>query len=120
MSVAREHERALEFADRLRDLSPIKITRFFGGAGLVKDGVQFSFVLKGVLYLRVNDDLRTAFEARGAAPFSYVRGTRKVCVSSYYELPNDIVDDQDAFIQWMTHAWQAAATAKYPSRAGRP
>lgn len=116
MSLAMERERALEFADRLHRLGPVTVTRFFGGAGLVREGVQFAFVLKGVLYLRVNDASRPDFEARGAAPFSYAGGTRQVRAPSYYELPDEILDDQDAFLGWMSRAWQVAATAQATSR----
>jgi len=71
MSHASAHKRALELADRLHVIGLISVTRFFGGAGLVKNGIQFAFVIKDVLYLRVDDLSRHDFEALGATPFTY-------------------------------------------------
>ena len=116
MSLAMARDRALEFVDRLHAIGPIEVTRFFGGAGLVKNGVQFAFVLKGVLYLRVNDLSRPDFEALGAAPFSLARCSRTVKSPSFYELPDEIADDQEALLRWMSKAWYAAAAAKLKPR----
>ena len=43
---------ALEIAERIDTLPRVTVSRFFSGAGLVADGVQFGFVMKGSLYLR--------------------------------------------------------------------
>jgi DNA transformation protein len=112
MSLAAERDRALEFADRLRAIGPIAVTRFFGGAGLTKDGVQFAFVIKGVLYLRADAESRPAFEALGAAPFTYVTRSKTVNVASYYTLPDEIADDPETLLRWVVKACHAAAIAK--------
>ena len=109
-------DRALEFVDRLHAIGPIAVTRFFGGAGLVKNGVQFAFVLKGSLYLRVNEQSRSDFKALGAAPFSYAACSRMVKAPSYYELPDEIADDHEALLRWMNKAWHAAVEAKLKPR----
>src|SRR6516164_1166200 len=41
---------ALEIAERIDTLPRVTVSRFFSGAGLVADGVQFGFVMKGSLY----------------------------------------------------------------------
>lgn len=112
MSLAMSRDRALEFADRLDAMGPVTVTRFFGGAGLVKSGVQFAFVLKGVLYLRVNELTRPEFEAMGAAPFRHVNCLRSEKASSFYALPDEIIDDDEGLLRWMSTAWQAAAAAQ--------
>jgi DNA transformation protein len=116
MSLAMERERALELADRLHAIGPISVTRFFSGAGLSKNGVQFAFLIRGVLYLRVDALSRPEFEALGAAPFTYATRAKTVKVASYYELPDAIADDNEALVRWLTKAYHAAAAAK-PSRA---
>jgi DNA transformation protein len=112
MSMAIERDRALEIVDRLHALGPISVTRFFGGAGLVKNGVQFAFLIKGVLYLRVDASSRPEFEALGAAPFTYATRKKTVNVASYYELPDEIAEDTEALLCWVKKACHAAAAAK--------
>jgi TfoX/Sxy family transcriptional regulator of competence genes len=112
MSMATARERAVEFADRLHAIGPVSVTRFFGGAGLVKNGLQFAFVIEGTLYLRVDDMSRPDFEALGAAPFAYASRAKTVKVASYYELPDQIADDGEALVRWAIRAVHAAATSK--------
>ncbi|CAE6750290.1 TfoX/Sxy family protein [Paraburkholderia haematera] len=116
MNLSAARERALEFVDRLNMIGPISVTRFFGGAGLVKDGIQFGFVIKGALYLRVDDLTRPAFDALGAVPFSYSGQSKTVRVASYYQLPDEIADDPHELIRWATRAIHAAAVARSKSR----
>jgi hypothetical protein len=66
-------------------------------------------------YLRVNDATRVEFQALGAPPFTYGTRTRKVSVARYYELPDEIAEDGDALLVWMTNSFRIAATAKASS-----
>jgi DNA transformation protein and related proteins len=116
MSPRSSRDRALELAGQLSVIGPIEITRFFGGAGLACEGIQFAFVMKGTLYLRVDDHTRPAFEALDAAPFAYAGRVGIVTVASYYALPDEIADDPDDLLRWAERAHRAATTAR-PSRA---
>lgn len=49
MSPNSARDLALEIAERINALGPMTVTRFFAGAGLVADDVQFGFVMKGSL-----------------------------------------------------------------------
>jgi DNA transformation protein and related proteins len=118
MAMARE--RALEFAERLHAIGPVSITRFFGGAGLVHNGLQFAFVIEGTLYLRVDDLSRPEFEALGAAPFTYTSQSKSVKVASYYELPDQIADDGEALLRWAIRAVHAAAASNSKTARARP
>ena len=93
MSAAREF--ALEIAERITGLGPVTVRRFFSGAGLVADEVQFAFVIEGSLYLKIDDEFRPAFEALGAKPFVYQGKRNPVTISSYYEAPEDVIYDDD-------------------------
>jgi len=116
MSLAAARERALEFAERLDAIGPITVTRFFSGAGLVRNGVQFAFVIRGVLYLRVDDLSRPDFEALGSAPFTYAGQAKTVKVASYYELPDEIADDPDELSRWALRACHTAVIAQERKR----
>lgn len=119
MSIASARERALELADRLHVIGPISVTTFFGGAGLVTNGVQFAFIIEDIFYLRVDDLSRPDFEALQAAPFIYAGRLKMVTVASYYELPDKIANDHDELIRWVTRAIRAATLAQSTGRRRR-
>lgn len=48
-------ELAERFAGRLLPLGPVEIRRFFSGSGLSLDGTLFAFVVRGTLWLRVDE-----------------------------------------------------------------
>jgi DNA transformation protein len=106
--------RAREIADRLGGVATVK--RFFSGASIAMDGVVFAFIIQGTLYFRTDDESRPDFESRGAAPFTYSRRTRRVGVSSYYEVPDDVVDDTDELRRWAARSRQAARAARTRKR----
>lgn len=62
---------AEEYAARIEGLGPISMHRYFGGASLRADGVQFGFVMKSVLYPKAGEVSRGAFKRHGCAPFNY-------------------------------------------------
>lgn len=106
---------ATELADTLRDIGPILVKRFFGGYGLVLEGVQFAFVMKASLYLRADEHQRSNFERLGGRPFSYATRNAQVTVASYYGAPAEVVDDAVALRVWAVEAYAAALTAQRQS-----
>jgi TfoX/Sxy family transcriptional regulator of competence genes len=110
MSAAREF--ALEIAERIDGLGPVTVRRFFSGAGLVADDVQFAFVIGGSLYLKIADEFRPAFEAMGAKPFVYEGKRKPVTISSYYETPEDVIYDDDELGRWAIRSHRAAAASR--------
>ena len=111
--------RALEIADRLDGLGVVTVSRFFSGAGIAIDGVQFAFIIAGSLYFRTDDESRPDFVARGAAPFVYGGRTRQVKVSSYFEAPDEIVEDSDELRRWAARSHRAAVAARKLTRRPR-
>ncbi|KAA1185989.1 TfoX/Sxy family protein [Rhizobium tropici] len=105
------HNLALDLATRIEGLGAISVRRFFGGTALIADGIQFGFIMKGSLYLRVDDASRPRFEALGMNPFSYPGRGKTVTVSSYYAAPDDIFDDNEQLREWAADAYQAALGA---------
>ncbi|MFA5119963.1 TfoX/Sxy family protein [Zavarzinia sp.] len=112
---------ALEVADRLVGTAPrrfadVMVKRLFGGAGLSLGGVTFALVLRGVLHFRVDDAMRADFAARGAEPFRYSTKLRQVTVASYYEVPVEILDDDDELATWAERALAAARAVQKPKK----
>ncbi len=119
MNARTQSQRALAegFADQIEGISDITVHRYFAGAGLRADGVQFGFVMKGVLYFRVDDVSRRTFEARDCAPFSYRGASGDVTVAAYYEVPNEILDDPEYLSTWAADALRAASSTHKKERA---
>jgi DNA transformation protein len=112
VSIASAFDLARDFADRIHGVGPVSTSRFFGGAALKVDGVQFGFVMKGSLYLRVDSEGRAVFEAMGALPFQYSSRSEKVTVTSYYEVPAEVMEDPDMLSYWAVRAHTAAPRPK--------
>lgn len=116
MSPTSARDRAIELAEQMAGIGSIEVSRFFGGAGLKCEGVQFAFVMQGILHLRVDDDTRPAFEALNATAFAYGGRSGTVTVASYYALPDEIVDDHDELVRWAERAYRVARAARPSSR----
>lgn len=90
---------------------------YFAGASLRADGVQFGFIMKGVLYLKADEVSRSAFERHGCAPFSYAGASGQVTVSAYYEAPSEALDGPEELSGWATDALRAARSVPKRKRA---
>jgi DNA transformation protein and related proteins len=104
-------------ADQLRGFGPIAIRRMFSGAGLFRSDLMFGLVAGDVLHFKVNDANRPAYLAAGAKPFTYRRLGGPAHLTSYYEVPAEILDDADALAEWARAAWAAAQSKAKPKRA---
>ncbi|MHC2217278.1 TfoX/Sxy family protein [Rhizobium leguminosarum] len=101
---------ALDFASQIAPVGSIDIRRFFGGSALVRNGAQFGFVMKGTLYLRVDEAMRAEFEADGSEPFSYRAAGREVTVRRYYAVPAHVIDDPALLHSYAERALHATPT----------
>jgi DNA transformation protein and related proteins len=104
-------EYVLEF---LEPLFPVRITRFFGGAGIYFDSVQFAMIMHNTLYFAVDDNTRKKYEQAGMQPFSYMTKKGQVHVRKYYELPEEILTDPEQLQLWANEAILVANKTKKP------
>lgn len=97
----------------------------FGGQGVYRDGRMFALVAEGVIYLKVDDITRGAFEQADLEPFVYAPPSGKTMTMSYRRMPEVCFDDEEALRDWANRAYDAAtrtpptnkrATLKRPSR----
>ncbi len=87
--------------DQLDGLGRVACQRMFGGHGLYRDDVFFGVLSKGRLYFKTNDATRPEYECRGMEPF---RPSEKQTLSTYYEVPVDVLEDRDALVEWARKA----------------
>ncbi len=97
--------------DLLSDLGQVTAKRMFSGAGVYIDGVIFALVVDDVLYLKTDDQSRTAFEADGLEPFSFVK-QGKLISTSYWRAPARLLDDAPEMQRWAKRALAASGQKK--------
>lgn len=82
--------------DRLCGIGGITTNRFFGGTGLSAHATQFAMIMGGSLYFVVDQDTRPTYEKLGSTCFAYNTQARRVQVRKYFEVPIEIIEDQEA------------------------
>jgi len=99
-------------AEFIRDLfqpfGAVTVRRMFGGAGLFADGVMFGLVSDGQIYLKADATTVTWFERECCRPFEYSTKHGKRALTSYWQLPDRLYDDDDELAQWARRALEAA------------
>lgn len=93
---------------------PVTVRRMFSGAGISVDGITFGLVIRGAIYLKVDDESIPAFEREGSQPFTYQRaqGRSKLVSMSYWRLPERLYDDPDELATWAARAFAVAQRKK--------
>ena len=106
-----------EYLDYLHDLfsafAPVTTRAMFGGYGVYRDGVIIGIVIDEVLYLKVDDLTRAAFEAEGSAPFMYEARGKRIPMS-YWSVPEYALEPPQEFRPWAQRAWEAALRKPKP------
>lgn len=102
--------------DQLGCIGPITAKRMFGGVGLYFDSLFFGLIAGDVLYFKVDDENRGAYEAARAKPFQPY-GDESYSMS-YFEVPVDVLEDVDQLKLWAKGA-VAAAKRKVAQRRPR-
>jgi DNA transformation protein len=95
--------------DQLHTLNNVTIRSMFGGKGLYQDGIFFGIIFKGRLYFKTDADSETEYKNRGMKPF---QPSAKQTLKTYYEVPADILEDDDLLTQWAR--WAINAQDKNP------
>ncbi|UCC75017.1 MAG: TfoX/Sxy family protein [Gemmatimonadota bacterium] len=91
--------------DQLQRLGPVEAKAMFGGHGLYHGGVFFGVVYDGRLYFKTDETTRPDYEIRGMGPF---RPNPKQTLKTYYEVPVDVLEDDEALVGWAERALAAA------------
>src|SRR3990172_2182747 len=92
--------------DQLRSLEDVSCRSMFGGYGLYLGADFFGIVYDGRLYFKTDETTREKYRDRGMGPFA---PSEKQVLKSYYEVPEEIVEDDEQLASW---AREAAARKK--------
>jgi DNA transformation protein len=90
--------------EQLRTALPVTTKAMFGGVGIYSGGTFFALLADDVLYFKVDEATRAAYEAAGSRAFTpYGKASMK-----YYELPADVLENQDELRSWARAALKVA------------
>src|SRR4029453_8215468 len=94
--------------DQLRDLRQIDCRRMFGSYGVYHGGVFFGIISQGRLYFKTDATTQLEYQRRGMAPF---QPSARQTLKSYYEVPVEVVEDDEQLVGWAQRAVESQAAA---------
>ena len=95
--------------ERLNRAVKVSTRRMFGGVGIYQGEQFFALIPHDALYLRVDDENRPDFEARGMEPFQSFAD--KPSMKAYYALPFAVLDNTIELRKWVEKSLRAAQRA---------
>jgi DNA transformation protein len=98
--------------EQLRDVRGVSARAMFGGWGLYKGTVMFGLIADGELFFKADDRSRAFFDERKARPFTYTTKGGKQASMSYFQVPEDVIEDTDDLEAWTARAVDAALAKK--------
>ena len=87
--------------DLLADVDGVTSRSMFGGYGLYRHGKIFAMIVDDVLYFKVDEASKPEFAKYGSKPFEYAAKNGKKVAMSYWELPEEIMEDKKELIRWV-------------------
>jgi DNA transformation protein len=99
--------------DRLSELGDITSRPMFGGHGVYWRDVIFGIIFGDRLYFKVSDESKGEYLARGMGPF---RPNERQTLKSYFEVPQEILDDREALLSRAREAIRAGQVSQEPAR----
>ena len=106
------------FDDLFQFFGPIHVRRMFGGEGIYAGEQIIGLVIGDQIYLKTTGTNRSDYLAEKCKPFSYRRG-KSLTDTSYYAVPDRLLDDPEEFGQWARKAHGAALAVKAPQAKNR-
>ena len=108
-----------EFIQYLLELlevfGPVSAKAMFGGFGIFRGGVMLGLVADETFYLKVDEKSRPEFESRGLCPFVYKTKGKEFSMS-YYQAPEEALEDPEEMAKWAKKAYDAAKRASQGKR----
>jgi DNA transformation protein len=87
--------------DQLRRLGDVRSRAMFGGHGIYCGDVFFAIVAGGRLYFKTNEQTRRRYVDAGK---SFFRPKPDMTLKNYYEVPVDVIEDDDELVAWAREA----------------
>lgn len=105
-----QREYVSHIVDLLQFIGPVESKSMFGGFGLFLEGLMFGLVADNELFLKVDEDNRPDYEELGLQAFSYGKNGKEFKMS-YYQAPEEAMEDGALLGSWASSAYGAAMRA---------
>ena len=98
--------------DVLSTCGSIRARKMFSGYGIYSNNICFALILDDVLYFKVQASDTSTYQAHGSSPFTYEKKDGKRIALSYWQVPENILEDTEQLAIWFEKAVAAAQNAK--------
>ena len=105
-----QREYVAHIVDLLQFIGPVESKSMFGGFGMFLEGLMFGLVAGNELYLKVDTQNLQDYEDLGLQAFSFEKNGRQFKMS-YYQAPEEAMEDAELLIDWASNAYGAAMRA---------
>ena len=105
-----QREYVAHIVDLLQFIGPVESKSMFGGFGMLLEGLMFGLVAGNELYLKVDTQNLQDYEDLGLQAFSFEKNGRQFKMS-YYQAPEEAMEDAELLIDWASNAYGAAMRA---------
>ena len=103
----KEKEFVSYVVELMQSIGPVKAKGMFGGHGIFLEGLMFGLVADSDLYLKVDKETEREFKVRGLEAFTYNKKGKEFKMS-YYQAPEEVLEDVEEMNSWATKAFSAA------------
>jgi DNA transformation protein len=96
----------LQYAlDLFNPLGRLTSKTLFGGNAILKNNITFAMVFDGSIYLKTNKNTVKKYLDLDSKPLSYKKNNKTISLR-YYEIPIEVIDDEDQLMQWAIEAYE--------------
>jgi len=90
----------------------------FGGEGVYSGELIIGLVVGDRIYMKTGDLNRADYLSESCEAFSFMRGKKRM-ITSYYSVPDRLLDDAEEFAAWARKAKSAAIAFQKPHKKSR-
>jgi DNA transformation protein len=107
---AEEKEFVAYVVELMQSIGPVRAKAMFGGHGIFLEDLMFGLVAGSVLFLKADKESESNFKVRELEAFTYVKNGKEFKMS-YYQAPEEVLEEGEAMSYWGSMAYSAALRA---------
>jgi len=116
MPASKEEKEFVSYVvELMQSVGSVRAKGMFGGHGIYLEGLMFGLVADSVLYLKADKETENEFKDRGLEAFAYNKKGKEYRMS-YYQAPEEVLEDVEEMSIWVNKAYGAALKAASKKR----
>jgi len=105
-----EKEFVTYVVDLMQSIGPVQARFMFGDHGIFLDELMFGLIADATLYLKADKETINEFSDKGLEAFTYIKKGKEYKMS-YYQAPEETLEDSEAMTLWANKAYCTALRA---------